>query len=113
MGSPPAKGLQSSQTPPSFHGRQAADPGLSLTVFPMSGSIRGLEETLTKLGLTIGPSTVYEILRAAGIDPAPRRDGPTWRQFLHEQAAGILAADFLQVDADFLQVDADFLQVDT
>jgi transposase InsO family protein len=33
-----------------------------------------------------------------GIDPAPRRDGPTWRQFLHAQAAGILAADFLHVD---------------
>ena len=36
---------------------------------------------------------VYEILRAAGIDPAPRKAGPTWRQFLHTQAAGILAAD--------------------
>ncbi len=43
-------------------------------------------------------STVGEILRAAGIDPAPRRDGPAWRQFLHAQAAGILAADFLHVD---------------
>jgi hypothetical protein len=29
-------------------------------------------------------------LHAAGIDPAPRRLGPTWRQFLHTQAAGIL-----------------------
>jgi hypothetical protein len=26
--------------------------------------------------------TVYEILRAAGIDPARRRAGPTWHQFL-------------------------------
>ncbi len=38
---------------------------------------------------------VYEILRAAGIDPAPRRSGPTWRQFLHAQAAGVLGVDFL------------------
>jgi putative transposase len=53
---------------------------------------------LTKLGLTIAPPTIYEVLRAAGIDPAPRRDGPTWRQFLHSQAAGILAVDFLHVD---------------
>jgi putative transposase len=53
---------------------------------------------LVKLGVTIAPSTIYEILRAAGIDPAPRRDGPTWRQFLHAQAAGILAVDFLHVD---------------
>jgi putative transposase len=59
---------------------------------------RRIHGELTKLGLTIAPSTIYEILRAAGIDPAPRRDGPTWRQFLHEQAAGILAADFLHVD---------------
>jgi hypothetical protein len=32
---------------------------------------------LIKLGLTIAPSTIYEILRAAGIEPAPRLDGPT------------------------------------
>ena len=48
--------------------------------------------------MTIAPSTVWEILHAAGIDPAPRRSGPTWRQFLHAQAAGILAVDFLHVD---------------
>jgi putative transposase len=59
---------------------------------------RRIHGELTKLGVTVAASTVYEILRAAGIDPAPRRDGPTWRQFLHAQAAGILAADFLHVD---------------
>jgi putative transposase len=59
---------------------------------------RRIHGELTKLGLSIAPSTIYEILRAAGIDPAPRRDGPTWRQFLHGQAAGILAVDFLHVD---------------
>jgi putative transposase len=46
---------------------------------------------------------VWEILRAAGIDPAPRRSGPTWRQFLHVQAAGILAVDFLHVDTVLLR----------
>jgi putative transposase len=51
----------------------------------------------------IAPSTVWEILRAAGIDPAPRRAGPTWRQFLHGQAAGILAVDFLHVDTVLLK----------
>jgi putative transposase len=59
---------------------------------------RRIHGELTKLGLTIAASTIYEILRAAGIDPAPRRDGPTWRQFLRAQAAGILAVDFLHVD---------------
>ena len=47
--------------------------------------------------------TVYEILRAAGIDPAPRRAGPTWRQFLAAQATGIIAVDFLHVDTVLLQ----------
>ncbi len=59
---------------------------------------RRIHGELTKLGAAVAPSTVYEILRAAGIDPAPRRDGLAWRQFLHAQAAGILAADFLHVD---------------
>jgi len=43
-----------------------------------------------------------EILHA-GIDPAPRRAGPTWRQFLHAQAAGILAVDFLHIDTVLLR----------
>ena len=44
-----------------------------------------------------------QILHAAGIDPAPRRTGPTWRQFLHAQAAGIVAVDFLHVDTVLLK----------
>jgi len=59
---------------------------------------RRIHGELTKLGVTIAPSTIYEILRAAGIDPTPRRSGPTWRQFLHAQASGIIAVDFLHVD---------------
>jgi len=39
----------------------------------------------------------------AGIGPAPRRSGPTWRQFLAAQAAGILAVDFLHVDTVLLK----------
>jgi putative transposase len=63
---------------------------------------RRIHGELTKLGLAVAPSTVWEILRAAGIDPAPRRSGPTWRQFLHAQAAGILAVDFPHVDTVLL-----------
>ena len=54
---------------------------------------RRIHGELTKLGVTVAPSTVWQILHAAGIDPAPRRTGLTWRQFLHAQAAGILAVD--------------------
>jgi putative transposase len=64
---------------------------------------RRIHGELTKLGATVAPSTVYEILRAAGIDPALRRSGPTWRQFLHAQADGILAVDFLHVDTVLLK----------
>jgi transposase InsO family protein len=63
---------------------------------------RRIHGELTKLGVTVAPSTVQEILRAAGIDPAPRRSGPAWRQFLHAQAAGILAVDFLHADTVLL-----------
>jgi putative transposase len=45
---------------------------------PLRG-YRRIHGELTRLGVTVAPSTVYEILRAAGIDPAPRRSGPTWR----------------------------------
>jgi putative transposase len=58
---------------------------------------------LIKPGLAVAPSTVREILHAAGIDPAPQRSGPTWRQFLHTQAAGILAVDFLHADTVLLR----------
>ena len=47
----------------------------------------------------MAPSTVWEILTAAGIDPAPRRDtGPNWAQFLRSQAEALIAADFVVID---------------
>jgi putative transposase len=39
---------------------------------PLQGH-RRIHGELTKLGVTAAPSTVWEILRAAGTDPAPRR----------------------------------------
>ena len=43
--------------------------------------------------------TVWEILKASGVDPAPlRRTGPTWPQFLSSQADAILACDFFTAD---------------
>ena len=64
---------------------------------------RRIHGELAKLGVTVAPSTVWQILHAAGIDPAPRRAGPTWRQFLQAQATGILAVDFLHVDTVLLK----------
>jgi transposase InsO family protein len=57
---------------------------------------------LLNLGHRVSPSTVRNIFLAAGLDPAPRRTGPSWTQFLTAQAAGILALDFLHVDTVLL-----------
>jgi putative transposase len=89
-------------------GRPPTVPGIARLVVrlakenPLWGH-RRIHGELAKLGVTVAPSTVWEILRAAGIDPAPRRAGPTWRKFLHAQAAGILAVDFLHADTVLLR----------
>jgi putative transposase len=59
---------------------------------------RRIHGELAGLGVRIAPSTVWEILAKAGIDPAPRRRGPTWVQFLRSQAEAIIAADFFTID---------------
>ena len=64
---------------------------------------RRVQGELVKLGHPIAASTVWQILHDAGIDPAPRRPGPTWKQFLTAQARGILAADFVHVDTVLLR----------
>jgi putative transposase len=64
---------------------------------------RRIQGELARLGHVIAASTVWEILHAAGIDPAPRRAGPTWRQFLTAQAHAIIACDFLVVETALLK----------
>jgi hypothetical protein len=64
---------------------------------------RRIQGELARLGHRIAPSTVWEILTVAGIDPAPRRSGPTWNQFLTAQAHGLISCDFLTVDTVLLR----------
>jgi transposase len=64
---------------------------------------RRIHGELARLGYAIAASPVWEILHAACIDPAPRRAGPTWRQFLTAQAHAIIACDFLVVETVLLQ----------
>jgi putative transposase len=64
---------------------------------------RRIQGELARLGHAIAASTVWEILHAAGIDPAPRRAGPTWREFLAAQAHAIIACDFLVVETVLLR----------
>jgi putative transposase len=55
---------------------------------------RRIHGELAALGITVAPSTVWQILKIAGINRPPRRDGPSWAEFLRSQAQGILALDF-------------------
>jgi putative transposase len=64
---------------------------------------RRIHGELRGLGYTIAPSTVWLLLKRAGIEPAPRRAGLTWRQFLSAQAGSILACDFFHVDTVLLK----------
>ena len=63
-----------------------------------SWGYRRIHGELARLGITVAPSTVWQVLKDAGIDPAPRRDGPGWAEFLRSQAQGILALDFFTAD---------------
>jgi putative transposase len=69
---------------------------------PRWGCVR-IQGELRKLGIRIGATTIRSILRRAGIGPAPRRDGPTWTEFLRSQAEGIWACDFFTVERAWLR----------
>ena len=63
-----------------------------------SWGYRRIHGELAALGVIVASSTVWQTLKDAGIDPAPRRDGPGWAEFLRSQAQGILALDFFTAD---------------
>ena len=56
---------------------------------------RRIQGELVRLGHHIAAFTIWQILHDAGVGPAPRRTGPTWKQFL--------AADFVHVDTILLR----------
>jgi putative transposase len=68
-----------------------------------SWGYRRIHGELARLGITIAASTVWAILKNAGIDPAPSRNSESWTTFLRAQAAGIVACDFFCVDTVMLR----------
>src|SRR6266516_1545424 len=58
---------------------------------------------LAKLGLHVSPTSVRRLLARAGLEPALRRSGPSWREFLRAQAASIVACDFFTVESAFMR----------
>jgi transposase InsO family protein len=53
---------------------------------------------LLGLGVAVSPSAVRAILIRHGLPPVPERDRLSWRRFLRQQAASMLACDFLTVE---------------
>ena len=53
---------------------------------------------LQKLGITLDPTTVKNILERQGILPAPQRGKSNWRTFLNHYKQQMLACDFLTVE---------------
>jgi putative transposase len=64
---------------------------------------RRIHGEMVTLGYTVSASMVWNILTGTGMDPAPRRSGPTWREFCHAQAHSMLACDFFHVDTVLLR----------
>jgi hypothetical protein len=84
-------------------GRPPLDPGTTEMILRLGREnprwgyqrIRG---ELLKLGLRVSATTIRAVLLRNGLDPAPRRSGPAWSEFLRTQAEGILALDFFTVE---------------
>jgi putative transposase len=69
---------------------------------PGWGCVR-IQGELRKLGIRVGASTIRSLLRRSGFGPAPRRQGPSWSEFLRAQAHGMLACDFFTVETAWLR----------
>jgi putative transposase len=90
-------------TQPTRPGRPAIPAGLRALIVRLATEnptwgYRRIHGELAGLGHQIGASTVWTILHNAGIDPAPRRAGPSWTEFLRAQAHAILACDLFHLD---------------
>ena len=57
---------------------------------------RRLHGELAMLGIKVAPSTVGEILKQEGFDPAPERASTTWADSLRTQADALPACDFIE-----------------
>ncbi|MEV4177062.1 integrase core domain-containing protein [Nonomuraea sp. NPDC049709] len=57
---------------------------------------RRVHGELSTLDIKVAPSTVWEILKQEGLEPAPERASTTWADFLRSQADALLAADFFE-----------------
>jgi len=90
-------------TYPRTGGRPPIDAKLAILIEQMarenpSWGYKRIQGELLGLGIQVGASTVWRVLKRLRIPPAPQRDHSAWRRFLRTQAATILACDFFHVD---------------
>ena len=95
-------------TQPVRPGRPAIPAGVRALVIRLASEnptwgYRRIHGELARLGCRIGASTIWKILHNAGIDPSPRRAGPSWAEFLRAQAHTIYACDLFHLDTVTLQ----------
>ncbi|MFE5581256.1 integrase [Kitasatospora sp. NPDC056531] len=69
---------------------------LRLAAENLTWGYRRLHGELLVLGVKVAASTVWEILKEAGIPPSPDRTSSTWADFLRSQADALLACDFFE-----------------
>jgi putative transposase len=69
---------------------------------PRWGCVR-IQGELRKLGIWMGATTIRSLIRRSGLGPAPRRQGPSWAEFLRAQAQGMVACDFFTVETVWLR----------
>jgi putative transposase len=97
---PPPLGRQvpARQDRPAGHPPDHRGPGPPAGPREPGWGYRRIHGELAGLGVRVAASTVSEILKKAGIDPAPRRTVPAWPLFLRSRAEAILACDFFTAD---------------
>jgi len=94
--------------PHSRPGRPAIEKGVTALVVRLAEEnptwgYRRIHGELATMGIVIAPSSVWAILKRHGVEPSPRRSGPSWPQFLVAQAKGLMACDFFHVDTVLLR----------
>jgi len=89
-------------------GRPQLDAGIQQLIIRLASEnprwgYQRIQGELQRLGVPVSATAIRATLRRHGVDPAPRRAATTWRAFLRQQAAGIVACDFFTVETVWLR----------